>query len=999
MGECEYKPLSFWSFNGDMNDCDIENQIISFKEQGLGGFFMHARAGLEIEYFGPKWFAACEKAIETAIQQEMEVWLYDEDGWPSGFGGGRVCGLGIEYQAKKLCCAKGALPDNATVLAAFSIGEGGMPVRIPTDSATDSDMLVGFVVLPNYTDLLDFNVTSRFIEIIYDKYKQCFGEYFGKVIKGIFTDEPQLVEGAPYSFVMEKEYKLRYNRDFIDDLGLLFIDSELGNACRYRYWKMVSELFVSSYTEQISKWCDQNGLVLTGHFAGEDGLCDQVAKSGDLLSHYSYMQCPGVDHLGNRLITAVALKPLGDVAELCGRKMVLSESFGCSGWDVSFADLDRIAAWQRMFGVNRTTVHLSAFSLEGRRKRDYPATFSHHELWWEKFGLLAKKIEEDSAYAMAGENIDDILLLQPLAGMWSALAPGSFSEQARDISSQFRVAVENLLDAQIRFSVVNDALLNRFNNENGILSFGKHRYKTVMVSQTPVLSYETFKLLEKFSDEGGRVIFLNSRPFCINGDISRKIEGEFGEILVSRRAMLAKYAVSNGLYNRIVVTDPISQQCAQDLVIRVRCVDGEYIVYVMQPQLNAERKLILEIEGNRDIFLLNGNAEQLTATQYYAGKSHAEFEISYGEQLIFKTAAHKLPAADICLPFCERRLKLVLCGLENDNYLNIDRAVFTLNGEKRVSENLILENEKIFDTVFKNGADTEIEAEYIFYADFKHGIPKKLLLIAETKKIESVCINGAEITSAVCGYKIDKAFCVYDIADFTVNGRNQILLKAVIKNDSFDGETADGKFESERNRFIYPIEFESVYITGSFDVSVCGEVENCRSFYSVQACGEKSFVLTDFTAKHSGELTAQNLWFYAGNAVFDTKIDYNGERKAVLCSRDGLFPFAEVFVNGKFAGGFVAYSKKIDITKYLSVGSNDVKLIVYGHYRNLLGPHHHKKGKVQFVGPNTFAGCNGFEDFVNPEITEAVTWTDSYSFVPFGPGELYVQYYEGRKTD
>lgn len=998
MSECGYKPLSFWSFNGDMNDYDIEKQIVSFKKQGLGGFFMHARAGLEIEYFGQKWFAACEKAIKTAIQQDMEVWLYDEDGWPSGFGGGRVCGLGVEYQAKKLCCAKGALPDNATLLAAFSIDKDGVPVRIPADLATDRDMLVGYVVLPNYTDLLDFNVTARFIEIIYDKYKQSFGEYFGGVIKGVFTDEPQLVECAPYSFVMEKEYKLRYNRDFVDDLGLLFTDGELGYACRYRYWKMVSELFVSSYTEQISKWCDQNKLLFTGHFAGEDGLCDQVAKSGDLLSHYSYMQCPGVDHLGNRLISAVALKPLGDVAELCGRKMVLSESFGCSGWDVSFADLARIASWQRMFGVNRTTVHLSAFSLEGRRKRDYPATFSHHELWWEKFGLLAKSIEEDSAYAMAGENIDDALLLQPLAGMWSVLLPGSFSERAKDISSQFRVAVENLLDAQIRFTVVNDALLNRFNNENGILLAGNHSYKTVMVAQTPALSYETYKLLEKFSNEGGRVIFLNSRPFCINGDISRKIERKFGEILVSRRAMLAKYAVSNGLYNRVVVTDPILQQCAQDLVTRVRCVDEEYIVYVMQPQLNAERKLVLEIEGNRDIFLLNGKSEQLMATQYYAGKTHAEFEISYGEQIIFKTAAHKLPKADLYTCICERRLNIELCRLENENYLNIDRAVFTLNGEKRVSKNLILENEKIFDTIFKNSADTEIEAEYVFYADFKHGIPKKLHLIAETKKIESVWINGVDISSAVCGYEIDKAFRIYDIADFTVNGKNKILLKAVIKSDSFDGETADGKFESERNRFIYPTEFESVYIKGDFDVTVCGEVENRRGFYRVESCGEKSFVLTDCTAKHSGELASQNLWFYAGNAVFDAKIDYNGERKVLLCSRDGLFPFAEVFVNGKSAGGFVNYPKKIDITQYLSKGINDVKLIVYGHYRNLFGPHHHTKGKVQFVGPSTFAGRKGFEDFVNPEVTEEVTWTDSYSFVPFGPGELFVQYYEGRNT-
>ena len=36
------------------------------------------------------------------------------------------------------------------------------------------------------------------------------------------------------------------------------------------------------------------------------------------------------------------------------------------------------------------------------------------------------------------------------------------------------------------------------------------------------------------------------------------------------------------------------------------------------------------------------------------------------------------------------------------------------------------------------------------------------------------------------------------------------------------------------------------------------------------------------------------------------------------------------------------------------------------------------------VGPNTFAGKVGFEDFVSPEVTGDSSWTDSYSFIPFG---------------
>ena len=45
------------------------------------------------------------------------------------------------------------------------------------------------------------------------------------------------------------------------------------------------------------------------------------------------------------------------------------------------------------------------------------------------------------------------------------------------------------------------------------------------------------------------------------------------------------------------------------------------------------------------------------------------------------------------------------------------------------------------------------------------------------------------------------------------------------------------------------------------------------------------------------------------------------------------------------------------------------------------------KGENNYVGPNTFKGIYGYEDkIVNPDITQETTWTQRYSFVPFGCG-------------
>ena len=52
-----FKPTVFWAWNSDMTDEEIKNSLNWFYEQGIGGVFVHARAGLNIEYLGKRWFA------------------------------------------------------------------------------------------------------------------------------------------------------------------------------------------------------------------------------------------------------------------------------------------------------------------------------------------------------------------------------------------------------------------------------------------------------------------------------------------------------------------------------------------------------------------------------------------------------------------------------------------------------------------------------------------------------------------------------------------------------------------------------------------------------------------------------------------------------------------------------------------------------------------------------------------------------------------------------
>ena len=97
-----YKNTAFWSWNANIEKEEALWQLSDFKAKGYGGIFVHARGGLEIEYMGEKWFEVFDECVQWAAENDFDIWLYDEFGWPSGFAGGKVNGLGPAYQIKHL---------------------------------------------------------------------------------------------------------------------------------------------------------------------------------------------------------------------------------------------------------------------------------------------------------------------------------------------------------------------------------------------------------------------------------------------------------------------------------------------------------------------------------------------------------------------------------------------------------------------------------------------------------------------------------------------------------------------------------------------------------------------------------------------------------------------------------------------------------------------------------------------------------------------------------
>ena len=86
----EYRTIPFFVWNSKITKQDIDDFMIEFKEAGCGGVFIHARPGLITPYLSEEWFELFKYTVIKGKDLGINVWIYDEYNFPSGFAGGHV---------------------------------------------------------------------------------------------------------------------------------------------------------------------------------------------------------------------------------------------------------------------------------------------------------------------------------------------------------------------------------------------------------------------------------------------------------------------------------------------------------------------------------------------------------------------------------------------------------------------------------------------------------------------------------------------------------------------------------------------------------------------------------------------------------------------------------------------------------------------------------------------------------------------------------------------
>lgn len=525
-----------------------------------GALFSHPGGpdGYMIDKGGWSKFKA---AVEECKKRGLDVWIYDENGYPSGRAGGLTLKDLPEYEARgffyatKDVSSKSAeqiewkLPEGTPFyIAAFPLsligtiyGDGEDLTANAKDGILHAEIkkgdwrLVAFVENrlyagthapitggAPYINILDPAAVKRFIEVTHEAYYQHCGDEFGKSIKAFFTDEPSLQGGyltrqaQPYPVIawyhgLPDIFKSRNGYDIRKALPALFNDSD--DTVRYRcnFYSTISHAVADSYFKPIRQWCEKHNVASTGHLLWEESLVYHASFYGSVFPSLAELDWPGIDVLGcDRQSTSgshieggpVTPKLISSAAHLYDKKRTMTESFCFVTSKTPARELIGHIAWQWVLGINSLTV-LSIINQYDN------STFRQLNDFTGRVGSVLTK----------GDFVADVAVLYPMASVWSDFVPTNRhvsyvgdQPKCKDVDEAFREVTRELLACQRDFDYVDEDAICSAKITSGKIKIGRNNYHILALTHTTVLRYATLKQIAKFMDGGGKVISYKTIP-------------------------------------------------------------------------------------------------------------------------------------------------------------------------------------------------------------------------------------------------------------------------------------------------------------------------------------------------------------------------------------------------------------------------------------------------------------------------------------------------------
>lgn len=363
-GQVENRLLPFFWQRGD-HTARIPEQIQQIYDSGCRAFCVESRP--HPDFVGDGWWRDMDVILAEAARREMQVWVLDDDHFPTGHAAGAIAREHPELRQWELVerhlDVAGPAPDTAVLVDEETEDHRLLGVyayrRLPDDEETctgepveltghlhghyltwdvpDGIWRVFFYYhsrkggRPEYIDMINPASVRVLIEAVYEPHYARYKDYFGNTLAGFFSDEPcfgngpfgplRCDEGGYEARIGKPSLALPWNdtvRELMTEkLGydplpylqwLWYPDDRRGDSVaplRHAYMDTVTALYSQCFNRQLADWCHAHGVQYIGHIV-EDMNCRMGMGAGHYFRALQWQDMSGIDIVLHQVMPGLA---------------------------------------------------------------------------------------------------------------------------------------------------------------------------------------------------------------------------------------------------------------------------------------------------------------------------------------------------------------------------------------------------------------------------------------------------------------------------------------------------------------------------------------------------------------------------------------------------------------------------------------------------------------------------------------------------------------------
>ncbi len=544
--------------------------------------------------------------VRAAKSRGMNVWLYDENWYPSGMAGGYILEehpdweaeglffkdsliagpqkIGLKTLPGKLISVK-AIPvadgknqiDKANDISQFASG-GKLEWNVPSGAWRIAQVSAGILrsgfqsgtirggKVRFYPSLLMPEVTQQFIELTHKKYAEKAGERLGNLFYATFTDEPSSMGHSfqnlgygvyPWKKNLSDELYSRFGWKPEDNwLTILYDEGNEGKRLRYQYFSLISEFMSNYFFKPVKEYCNSQGVKSSGHMLLEESLPIQALLYGDIMACFREMDIPGIDVLtgmpGYTRRYLYSSRMAASAAELNGTTEVMSEI--CPVTDPRFHNGKEAPTNDVKGTVNRQMVggitHFNNYLQLQHASREEKMDFNTY-------------VARISTLMNSGYRASRIAVLYPVETIWTKLRPipawnknwddmAGGAPAVRKLSELFDSVASHLYAHQWEFSYIDVNALTDSKIAKGKLCHGPLKWDVLILPGVETIPQSAMKNIQSFAEAGGKVLAFNAIPEnSPEGFPSEKIKSSSQKIFQQANSLFLKEFTPDALQSQL----------------------------------------------------------------------------------------------------------------------------------------------------------------------------------------------------------------------------------------------------------------------------------------------------------------------------------------------------------------------------------------------------------------------------------------------------------------